>query len=482
MGETMTYNELQPQKLFSYFKIISDIPRSSGNEADISMYVYNTAMSLGHDAHIDSYGNVLVTAKATEGYEDHPPIMLQAHLDMVCEANQDTTHDFNVDPLELVIKGDWLKANGTTLGADDGIGVAAMLAILDSNIPHPPLECLFTVEEEVGMGGITKFDASTITSRRLINLDAVGDATVTASCAGSVRSYIFFEYEKIPSPNNLTYLSIKVKGLFGGHSGEDAHRGRSGAVSIMSHLLSCGNNVSRIFIADLKGGNRENAIPRECSALIGVSEPDKFMKAIFEEEEKIRQLLVPDDYGMNISVSIIENIPFVLSDKDSTRLISMISILPTGVQSMSHSIKGLVEASVNLASIKCQKNEYVIAIHSRSSCNEKLDELIQKIDISAHKHACKVDHINRYPGWSFEKDTPLQMLYLSLCKKIYGVDGTVTGIHAGLECGVIKEKIPDMDIIAIGPEIHNLHSPDEKLSISSFAKLYNMLCEILKNA
>lgn len=477
----MTYAELEPKKVFEYFRKISNIPRGSGNEAAAAEYVRSTAVSLGHEASIDGAGNVLVRAKATPGYENHAPLMLQGHLDMVCEANRGVKHDFLTDPIEFVLNGDLLTANGTTLGADDGTAVAIMLAILDSDLPHPELECLFTTEEETGLSGMRGFYASVLKSSRLVNLDSEGEYEATVSCAGGVRSHIFFDSDKEDLPEGYSSVMIEVGGLFGGHSGADVNLGRKGAVAVIARLLYAAAKDSDIRVSEIVGGNRDNAIPRECHAAVAVKDNEAFMNALTSEAEKIRGELVSDDNGFKVTAAPVKCESF-MSNRRSLELIALLKTLPTGVRTMSRSVPGLVETSSNLAVIRKAENGFEIVVSSRSSVESRLDDMQNIIECAALLTNSEVKHTDRYPGWDYTEGSEMQKLYLDSVKNLFGIDAKIIGIHAGLECGLLKAKKDDMDMISIGPDVKNLHSPDEVLSVSSLARLWDIVVEILKNA
>jgi dipeptidase D len=478
----MTYEELEPKKVFSYFKQLSDIPRGSGNERAAAEFVRDTALSLGHEADIDGANNVFVRVKATPGYEDREPVMLQGHLDMVCEANRGTVHDFLKDPIELVLTGEELRANGTTLGADDGVAVATMLAIMDSDdIPHPMLECLFTTEEETGLNGMRSFDAGKLKARRLLNLDSAGEGEATVSCAGGVRSHIRYAPKKEPVSAAASFISLEVTGLFGGHSGEDIHLGRKNAIVCIARILYAASKTTEVRIASLTGGNRDNAIPRECSAAVAVRDISAFRSAAADEAEKILSECTPDDAGFRAVLKESSGAD-ALSAEDSARFIALLRNLPNGVHGMSRSVPGLVETSSNLAVVREETDGWDIVVSSRSSAESHLDDMQNRVECAAFPVNAEVKHISRYPGWDYLEGSPMQQLYLDAWKKLFGTDARVVGIHAGLECGLIKGKLPDMDMISIGPDVKHLHSPDEVLNVASLGRMFRLVCEILKNA
>ncbi len=480
----MDYNQLEPKKVFTYFKNISDIPRGSGNEAAVAKYVYDTVTALGHEAVMDDANNVFVRAKAAPGYEDHAPIMMQGHLDMVCEANRDVQHDFLTDPIRLLLDGDRLHADGTTLGADDGVAVAVMLAVLDSpELPRPELECLFTTDEETGLTGMRAFDPSGVRSRRMLNLDSATEGEAIVSCAGGVRSHVYFPFETAAAPENYTVCSLAVGGLFGGHSGEDIHLGRTGAIAAFARILYAAQKVCDVRLTNVSGGSRDNAIPRECSADLAVSDYAAFEAAIRAEEAKIRAELVADDVNFRVTLSPASE-KFFLTAEASGKLVELLRILPNGVHGMSRQIPGLVETSSNLGVIRpaADAGAYEIVVLSRSSADSRIDDMEHRVECAAKIAGGTFEHINRYPGWDFTEGSPLQKLFLDTYRDLFGKEARILGIHAGLECGLLKHKLPDMDMISIAPDIRDLHSPDESLSVSSMARVWKLVCEMLKNA
>ena len=479
----MDYNQLEPKKVFTYFKHISDIPRGSGNEEAVARYVYETVTALGHEAVMDSANNVFVRAKAFPGYEDRAPIMMQGHLDMVCEANRGVPHDFLTDPIRLLLDGDRLHADGTTLGADDGVAVAVMLAVLDSpELPRPELECLFTTDEETGLTGMRAFDPSAVKSRRMLNLDSATEGEAIVSCAGGVRSHVYFPIETSPVPETYARRTLTIGGLFGGHSGEDVHLGRTGAISAFARILYAASKVCDLRLTNVSGGSRDNAIPRECSADLAVSDAALFDEAVRAEDAAIRAELIADDRNFRVVLedSITEDA--FLTAEASSRLITLLRVLPNGVHGMSRQIPGLVETSSNLGVIRPVEDSYEIVVLSRSSVSSKLDDMEHRVECAAVLAGGTFEHINRYPGWDFTEGSPLQKLFLDTYRDLYGKEARILGIHAGLECGLLKDKVPDMDMISIAPDIRDLHSPDESLSVSSMARVWTLVCEMLKNA
>ncbi|MBO7403618.1 MAG: beta-Ala-His dipeptidase [Clostridia bacterium] len=477
----MTYGELEPKTVFSYFKQLSDIPRGSGNERAAAEFVCNTALSLGHEAEIDAANNVFIRAKATPGYEDRAPVMLQGHLDMVCEANRGTVHDFLTDPIELVLSGDELRANGTTLGADDGVAAAVILSILATpEVPHPALECLFTTEEETGLNGMRSFDAAKPKARRLLNLDSAGEGVATVSCAGGVRSHIHFRAERAPLEDPAV-LTVEITGLAGGHSGEDIDLGRKNAIVSLTRILYAASKASTFRLVSFAGGNRDNAIPRECAATVSPADPAAFRAAAESEIAAIAKECIPDDAGFR-AVFGTDRAEAALTSASTASFLSLLSNLPNGVHGMSRAVPGLVETSSNLAVVQACEDGFEIVVSSRSSVESMLDWMQNRVECAAQPAGAAVEHISRYPGWDYLEGSPMQKLFLETWRECFGTDAKVVGIHAGLECGILKGKIPDMDMISVGPDIRNLHSPDEVLNVKSLARMYTLVCAMLKKA
>lgn len=476
------FSDVKYPTLFHFFEEISKIPRPSGKEGKIADYLETFAAERGLYCYRDEVNNIFIKKNAVgEGFESKAPILLQGHTDMVCEAEIGVCHDFLRDGIKLLRDGDILSADGTTLGADDGCAVAAMLAILDSNtIKHPPLECLFTVGEEVGMDGMNAFDFSKITSRRMINLDSAGEGVATVACAGGVRCDFSSKFDSVSLPQDYSVYSLKISGLFGGHSGEDIALGRANAIEICARILRFVRRVSDIRIVSMEGGSKDNAIPRDCIALFAIPNSVDITDAIDDAATLTRHGLCSDDSTFNIELSDISGIQEALDTRDSSRIIDFLTIFRSGPTAMSCEIPGMVESSYNLASIRLSDGTAKTVVSFRSSVETSLDDMTESMvsfgrlaGLDAHCHS-------RYPGWSFAENSPLRDLYLSVWKSRFGKDGSALGIHAGLECGLLVKCIPDMDIISIGPDIKDLHSPSETLGISSFDRLFETVISMLE--
>ncbi len=464
-------------RAYFYFEEISKIPRGSGNEAEIAAYVEAFANNRGLFVIRDGANNVYIRKPASHGRENAPGVVLQGHLDMVCEANSDVVHDFTKDPIRLVRSGDILTADGTTLGADNGVAVALMLALLESDtVSHPELECIFTADEEAGMTGMRAFDASVVRGRQMINLDSEGEGIATVSCAGGVRTVITVPANKKPVPERYETVRLTVKGLFGGHSGADIHLGRANAMKIAARLLYSASYDADVRLISVDGGSKDNAIPRECTVVFATNSPEKVCSAIEKEAAAIP--FSEDDRDFKAITEKIDPIPEALAASDS--LLRLLHELPFGIIAMSKGIPGLVETSANLGIIRTGEESVTITVSSRSSVEAELDKLEGDLSALAANAGGTSVHKNRYPGWEYKEGTALQQKYKETFRRLFGKDAAVVGIHAGLECGLFLQKVPDMDIIAIGPEVTNLHSPDEALAVSTYERLCILIEEMLK--
>ncbi len=471
-------SDYKPKAALKIFEDLCAIPHGSGNEKGIADYIEAFANARGLFSLRDETGNIFLRKEATAGYEETPAILLQGHMDMVCEKNADSNHDFEKDPLKLSVKDGFLWADNTTLGGDDGIAVAMMLALLDTD-RHPRLECLFTVEEETGLAGAKGFDCSLVTARRMINLDSEEEGAITAGCAGGMRTEITLpcHFEEVKGE---TALTVSVKGLAGGHSGVDIDSGKSNAVILMGRLLSCGYSQVKFAISDLTCRGKDNAIARECFATVTVAPElaESLKNALRSEAERIKKELVAADEGFSVAV-VPTKTEKKMSDTATSALITLLSCLRTGVLKMSNHIKGLVEYSRNLGVAETDENAVSLTLSTRSSVEAQLDMAIRELD--ALSAVCFADcrHYARYPGWEYEPQSPLRDAYLAAYKALYGKDLPIAVIHAGLECGILSSKTPGMDIISIGPDIHDIHSPEEHLDLASAERIWQVLLTVV---
>lgn len=465
--------------LFDYFYEISAIPRPSGKEDRIADYLVRFAHTHNLTVLRDRANNVLITKKASAGYEHAPSVLLQGHTDMVCEKNADTAHDFDSEGIKIIEDGDFLRADGTTLGGDNGYAVAAMLSILaDDTLSHPHLECLFTTGEEVALTGMQAFDKSVLQSKIMINLDSEEENVATVACAGGVRTDL--THTPTATAARDTTLELRVRGLAGGHSGASIHLGLANALKVTARLLTAVRKVTSLRIIEMTGGNKDNAIPRECDVVFAVGNADLAETAIRVEEDRIRETLISEDRTFRAEIMRVETGAPALSTADSDALLSLIRLLPCGVIRMSPDIDGLVETSSNTAIVRADASAIKVTASSRSSVEAELDDVMSIIDTAAAVTGFTANHHSRYPGWAFTSNSRLQPLYMEAYRELFGKEAKIAGIHAGLECGLVKEVIPEMDIISIGPNMYDIHTPDEKLSISSSIRVYDLLVHLLK--
>ncbi len=469
----------EPAALFQYFEEISAIPRPSYHEEAIADYLVSFAKARNLFFVRDKRNNVLIRMPATKGYEDHAPVLLQGHTDMVCEKNSGVEHDFLKEPLKLYLDGSLLRAEGTTLGADDGIAVAVMLAVLDGALDcHPPVECLFTAAEEVGLDGAKDFDYSLLNARRMINVDSESLGVITAGCAGGIRSEISFSVDPVPLCGEA--LQITVSGLAGGHSGENIHEGRGNANKIMGRLLAAAAEKGAHLVS-INGGSKDNAIPRECRAVIAVEDRDSVEEMLVEIASQIGNELIAKDRGFSVAIEDGGAEVYMLSTKDTERIVGYLCGVANGVLEMNRSIAGLVEYSRNLGVVETDSNEIRLIFCSRSGMESRIDASNMELDALAKALGAKTKHYARYPGWQFAEKSDLRDAYCKAYKSVTGQDAVVNVIHAGLECGIIYAGVAGMDIISIAPNLQNLHSPDEALDLDSVEVFWKTLEELMKN-
>ena len=473
-------NGYEPKRVFEIFEDLSAIPRGSGNEKGAADYIDAFASRLGLFVLRDETGNVFVRKNASAGYEGVAPILLQGHMDMVCEKNADVEHDFEKDGLKLSVKDGCLWADGTTLGADNGIAVAYMLALLETDA-HPTLECLFTVEEETGLAGAKGFDCSVVTARRMINLDSEEEWQVTAGCAGGCRTDVVFEYEQVATKPGDKRVDIAIRGLSGGHSGAEIHLGKTNAIIAMGRLLSAALEVEKFNLVNIECNGKDNAIARECFSALVCVDADKLCARINAEFAEMKKELAECDNGMTVELTVSDANDTNCIDAWSTAdIISFLTTVKTGVLKMSNQISGLVEYSRNIGFVETTEDKVKMVLSSRSSLEGQIDLSCRELDTLARLVGADCAHRSRYPGWEYAPISPLRDAYISAFKKLYGTDMAVGVIHAGLECGLISSKTPGLDIISVGPNMHDIHSPDEHLELASTQRVWNVLLEVVK--
>src|SRR5690554_1972982 len=483
---TMTIKDLEPSSIWGYFYDITQIPRPSKKEDKIRAYLLDFAEKHSLEVKQDKAGNILITKPATPGKEDLPTVILQSHIDMVCEKNSDVEHDFDNDPIETIIDGDWVKANGTTLGADNGIGVAAELAVLSAdNIAHGKIEAFFTVDEETGLTGANALEKDFLTGNLLINLDTEEEGEIYIGCAGGKNTKAYFNYKKKDVPKNYFWFKVTVKGLRGGHSGSDIDKGFGNANIILARFLhSLYGKKYGMILSKIDGGNLHNAIPREAFAVIGVKEKYKedIRVKLNNFLAEIQEELKHSEPNIDIQMDSVQ-IPSKVINKGTTeRLILALYACPHGVIGMSEEIPGLVETSTNLASIKMLPNRKIEVGTSQRSSSESQKRYIVNMVTSVFELArAKTVNNDGYPGWQPNPESDLLKVAQKEYRSLYNKDPKVKAIHAGLECGLFLEKYPNLDMISIGPDMTDVHSPDEKMKISSVGKFWDYLVKIVEN-
>ena len=477
---TNVLDNLNPSLVFKYFEEISQIPRGSGNEKQISDYLYKFAKDLNLEVIQDDYLNILIRKPATKGYENCPGVILQGHMDMVCEKNKDVDHDFEKDPIELKIVDDMIYANGTTLGADNGIAVAMSLAILASNdLAHPALEVLITSNEEAGMTGAMGLDGSIFNGKYIINLDSEEEGYLLVSCAGGNRSYVTLPLTFKPIAEDKQVLLLEVKGLLGGHSGMDIVKQRANSNVTMGRIL---NSLGVEFdLVEVNGGSKNNAIPRECEAKIVVNKDqvDALKNSVSKIEEILKHEFRSTDANLQVVVSE-SNADKALSDDCKSKVILLLNLIPNGIQTQSMEIEGLVESSTNLGVVKTENNIMSFESAVRSSVATLRENINNKTKLIADYVGANFENTDGYPAWEYAKDSKLEQLCIDVYEKLTGKKPIITAIHAGLECGLLLDKMPGCEAISMGPDMFEVHTPNEHLSISSVKNVYEYLLEVLK--
>lgn len=477
-------SNLKPKRLWELFEEICEYPRPSKKEEAIAKYIVDFGTNLGLKVEKDDVGNILITKGAQKGYENMKSVVLQSHIDMVCEKNSDTVHDFEKDPIVPFIDGDWVRAKGTTLGADDGIGIAAQLAILESkDIAHGPIECLFTVDEETGLTGAFGLKEGFVKSRLLLNLDSEDEGELFIGCAGGKDTQIAFKFKKEEPTKELTAYNINVSGLKGGHSGDEINKELGNSIKILARILKTLSGKVEYRIGDLQGGNLRNAIPREATATILIkNENYRDLKDFVDDALKTFQNeLSYTDPNLKVLVSECKMPDFVIDKETQAKIVHALYICPNGVMHMTPNIPGLVESSTNLATLKIEEDKVRVGTSQRSSV-ESRKELIADIVASSFKaFGAETFHSDGYPGWQPNLDSEILKVAKDSYVKLFNKEPKVLAIHAGLECGLIGEKYPGIDMISFGPTIKGAHSPDEGILIDTASKFWEHLLDILKN-
>ena len=471
---------LKPESVFRYFEEICAIPHGSRNTKAISDYLVRFAQDHGFRYIQDEMNNVILFGPGTCGLEDHAPVILQGHMDMVCEKDADCPIDMATEGLDVTHDGTCVYAKGTTLGGDDGIAVAYALALLeDPSIPHPPLEIIITVDEEIGLLGANGIDLSMLLGRTLINLDSEDEGIFTVSCAGGCRATL-----SLPVDRRAVYgpcIRLTVDGLQGGHSGAEIHKNRANANKVMGEFMNRIQKLMPLCLTSLSGGTKDNAIPRSCQATLvamgihleRINEIAETLQAEirerYDEPDALVQAFDVDALGGNS-----------LSAESTAKVISLLCAIPNGVQAMSKDIDGLVQTSLNLGVIKLG-DRFKVTSSVRSSVNAEKEELLQQLRKLCQFYEGSYSQMGEYPAWEYRKESPLRDTMVKVYTDLYGKEPLVLAIHAGLECGLLSEKLPGLDCVSIGPQMHDIHTSREKLEIASTERTWNFLLEVLKN-
>ena len=480
----MIFDNLEPAGIWKYFKEICKIPRLSKNEERIRQYLIDFAKNHNLECKTDTIGNVLIIKPANPGYEDRKSVLLQSHMDMVGEKDAATEHDWAKDPIIPYIDGQWVKAKDTTLGADDGIGMAAQLAILtDNEIKTGRIECLFTVDEESGMTGAIGLESNFFDSKILINLDSEDEGELFIGCAGGFDTVAEIPYSKEKIDNKQKALKISVTGLHGGHSGDEIHKGYANSVKIMTGLLQILSNNYGIRISEFNGGNLRNAIPREAFAQIicDTEYVNDIRREIDEYIKKVKKEYSDTENSMDISINNTGLPGFVIDSKTHRSLLDSLSQCPHGVIAWSEDMEGLVETSTNLASVKFTDTLIRIVTSQRSSVDSAKKDIAAKINRIFTDNNATVEHSGDYPGWKPNTNSEILNITKGSYEKLFNITPIVRAIHAGLECGLILERYPGLDMISFGPTIKGAHTPQERLDIDTTIKFWDLLVDVLIN-
>lgn len=472
-------SELEPKSVFRFFEEICAIPHGSHNTKAVSDYLVAFARERGLEYRQDGLNNVVIRKGATSGYEKAPVVMIQGHMDMVCEKEPDCDKDMDREGLELFVEGDTVGARGTTLGGDDGIAVAMALAILDADdIPHGPLECLITVDEEVGMLGARGLDASDLRAERLLNIDSEAEGVLTVSCAGSTRAVCTLPVERAAFGGER--VKIAVGGLIGGHSGEEIHKCRANAIVLLGRALCELAKKTELRIVALRGGAKDNAIPREAEAILAVSDAAAAAAVIGELDAALKNEYRTADPGAGVSLAPAESAQTPMTAESSRRVACFLFCAPNGVQMMSAEVPGLVQTSLNLGQLGSEEKSVTARFMVRSSVNSQKDETTARVIALTETLGGTVEIPAAYSAWEYRADSPLRELMAEAFRAVYGKEPRIEALHAGLECGILSGKMPWLDCISYGPDLTDIHTPRERLHIASTQRVWALTLETLR--
>ncbi len=478
----MSIRKLEPQALWNHFADLNAVPRPSKKEERVIEFMMNFGKSLGLETIQDHIGNVVIKKPATPGMEDRQTVVMQSHLDMVHQKNNDTVFDFDTQGIDMLIDGDWVKANGTTLGADNGIGVAAIMAVFASkDIPHPALEAMFTIDEETGMTGAMKIDPTNFEGTILLNLDTEDDDELSIGCAGGIDTNTSYAYKQIDTDKDAVAYEVKIKGLLGGHSGMDIDTGRGNANKLMNRVIYNALLLMDIRVHSIDGGSLRNAIPRESTAVLVVPQADKkqFETSFAAFSSVLKTELETVEKGLIIEFKPTELPAKVASPKDTKKIVNALYAVPNGVFRMSPDMADLVETSSSLARVILKDGEFITQSLQRSSVESTKDDVANSVRAAFENMGAAVVQGGDYPGWKPNTDSAILNIMAELYRKNFKEEPQIKACHAGLECGILGKHFPQMDMISFGPNIRAAHSPDEKVQISSVQKFWDYLLEVL---
>ncbi len=478
----MEISNLKSFRVFHFFEEISKIPRPSFHEKAISEYLVKFAKERNLEVRVDDTFNVVIKKSATSGYENSKVVAIQGHTDMVCEKNKDVEHDFLKDPIKLIYDGDILKADKTTLGSDNGIAVAMALAILDSNdIPHPPIEAIFTACEESGMEGVNALDVSDLKANIFLNIDSDEEGIFTVGCAGGVKCDI-----EIPvnfEANDKSSYCFGVYGLMGGHSGIDVNKGRANSNKLLARALNILSKDIDLSLNKIEGGAKDNAIPREAEAIISINDKDlDLLQEKIKDLEKIYKIEYKNtDPNLHLKLEKVENQQKALCKDDFNKILTSLIILPNGVQTMSTEIENLVESSINLGVIKTSEDKIEIVASIRSALSSKKEFIMEQVELYLKSIGGSIIFRGSYPAWEYNANSVIRDKCIKVYKEMYNKEPKLQIIHAGLECGLFSQKMPHLDLVSFGPNLYDIHTPDERASISSIDRTWQFLLNLLKD-
>ena len=475
---------LKPEKVFEFFEMLCSVPHGSGNTKQISDLCVKFAQERGLRFRQDKLNNVIIWKDATPGYENAEPLILQGHIDMVCAFEPDCGIDMKTDGLKLVVDGDWVKADKTSLGADNGIGVAIAMALLDDDtLKHPRLEALFTTDEETGMFGANGVDLSVLEGHNLINIDSEEEGYLTVSCAGGVRADCLFPADWEAAPGDSQFYEVVIDGLKGGHSGAEIDKGRASAIQLMGRFLFRAEKETGLRIASMEGGTFTNVIPLYCRSVVSVP-ADK--TACFEalckaDEEMFRIEYYTPDPGLRMTCAATEAADRVLTAARTKALLNMLLLAPYGVEAMSMDLPGLVQTSINLGVIRTEEEEIGLFFSVRSAYSSQREMMTERLQALCALFGVSFSTHDPYPAWAYKTESRLRDTLSAACAEVLGREPGITATHGGLECGLFMEKRPDFDCVSIGPDLREVHSVRERLSISSTERLYNIMRRFVEN-